>query len=197
VSAELAQPPRAAPMTIMRQGCLRAFGLDTGRLKDASSDEHCAGPSAISPSSDIAISGPTASTCRPAWRMIQCLLAILDAIPRARRSSSASIDGVRESAQSWRDLLLDLKRRGLAMAPELVVADGALGFWQAIEEVWADDPPPALRKTAIKHFSPRRTRIGDRSLLTGVPGQLAVTGSERLSLHACLLWIQYLRSSAK
>jgi putative transposase len=46
------------------------------------------------------------------------------------------IDGVRESAQSWRELLLDLKRRGLAMGPELAVADGALGFWQAVEEVW-------------------------------------------------------------
>jgi transposase-like protein len=44
--------------------------------------------------------------------------------------------GVRESAQSWRELLLDLKRRGLAIGPELAVADGALGFWKAIEEVW-------------------------------------------------------------
>ena len=43
---------------------------------------------------------------------------------------------MRESAHSWRELLLDLKRRGLAIAPELAVADGALGFWQAIEEVW-------------------------------------------------------------
>jgi putative transposase len=43
---------------------------------------------------------------------------------------------VRESAQSWKELLLDLKRRGLAMGPELAVADGALGFWQAVEEVW-------------------------------------------------------------
>jgi putative transposase len=43
---------------------------------------------------------------------------------------------VRESGQSWRELLLDLKRRGLTIAPELAVADGALGFWQAIEEVW-------------------------------------------------------------
>ena len=43
---------------------------------------------------------------------------------------------MRESAQSWRELLLDLKRRGLAMGPELAVADGALGFWQAVEEVW-------------------------------------------------------------
>jgi len=40
------------------------------------------------------------------------------------------------AAQSWWELLLDLKRRGLAAAPELAVADGALGFWQAIEEVW-------------------------------------------------------------
>jgi transposase-like protein len=38
------------------------------------------------------------------------------------------IDGVRESAQSWKELLLDLQRRGLAMEPELAVADGALGF---------------------------------------------------------------------
>jgi transposase-like protein len=38
--------------------------------------------------------------------------------------------------QSWKKLLLDLKRRGLAIGPELAVADGALGFWQAIEEVW-------------------------------------------------------------
>jgi putative transposase len=41
-----------------------------------------------------------------------------------------------ESAQSWKELLLDLKRRGLASAPELAVADGALGFSRAIEEVW-------------------------------------------------------------
>jgi hypothetical protein len=31
----------------------------------------------------------------------------------------------------WKELLLDLKRRGLSMGPELAVADGALGFWQA------------------------------------------------------------------
>ena len=57
---------------------------------------------------------------------------------RNRRSKEpvGLIDGMRESAQSWKDLLLDLKRRGLAVAPKLAVADGALGFWQAIEEVW-------------------------------------------------------------
>jgi len=42
----------------------------------------------------------------------------------------------RESAQDWRDLLLDLKRRGLDVPPRLTIADGALGFWKAAGEVW-------------------------------------------------------------
>ena len=66
----------------------------------------------------------------------QCLLVIIGATPEGKKELVGLIDGVRESVQSWRELLLDLKRRGLAMAPELAVADGALGFWQAIEEVW-------------------------------------------------------------
>jgi putative transposase len=66
----------------------------------------------------------------------QCLLVIIGATPEGKKELIGLIDGVRESAQSWRELLLDLKRRGLVAAPELAVADGALGFWQAIEEVW-------------------------------------------------------------
>ncbi len=42
---------------------------------------------------------------------------------------------VRESAQSWRELLVGLKARGLAIAPELATGDGALGFWRALDEV--------------------------------------------------------------
>ena len=46
-------------------------------------------------------------------------------------------DGARrESAKDWRDLLLDLKRRGLDVGPRLVIADCALGFWKAAGEVW-------------------------------------------------------------
>src|SRR2546423_1583998 len=66
----------------------------------------------------------------------QCLLVIIGATAEGKKELVGLIDGVRESTQSWRELLLDLKRRGLAMGPELAVADGALGFWQAIEEVW-------------------------------------------------------------
>jgi putative transposase len=54
----------------------------------------------------------------------------------AKRYAYAWADGIRESAQSWKELLLDLKRRGLTIDPQLAVADGALGFWKAIDEVW-------------------------------------------------------------
>ncbi len=66
----------------------------------------------------------------------QCLLVIIGATSEGRKELVGLIDGVRESTQSWRELLLDLKRRGLTIGPELEVADGALGFWQAIEEAW-------------------------------------------------------------
>ena len=48
------------------------------------------------------------------------------------------MDGYRESAQSWRELLVDLKRRGLTRGPELAVGDGALGFWKALREVYGE-----------------------------------------------------------
>ncbi|SMH62780.1 Transposase, Mutator family [Azospirillum lipoferum] len=43
---------------------------------------------------------------------------------------------MRESAQSWRELLVDVQARGLTIASELAIADGALGFWKALEEVF-------------------------------------------------------------
>ena len=66
----------------------------------------------------------------------QCILVIIGATPEGKKELIGFTDGTRESTQSWRDLLLDLKRRGLSMAPELAVADGALGFWKALGEVW-------------------------------------------------------------
>ena len=66
----------------------------------------------------------------------QCLLVIIGATPEGKKELVGLIDGVRENAQSWRELLLDLRRRGLKAGPELAVADGARVFWQAMEEVW-------------------------------------------------------------
>ena len=66
----------------------------------------------------------------------QCLLVIIGATPEGKKELVGLADGLRESTHSWRDLLLDLKRRGLSSGPQLAVGDGALGFWKALDEVW-------------------------------------------------------------
>ena len=65
-----------------------------------------------------------------------CILVIIGATPEGKKELLGFTDGARESAQDWRELLLDLKNRGLVIAPELAVADGALGFWKALGEIW-------------------------------------------------------------
>ena len=66
----------------------------------------------------------------------QCVLVIIGADAHGNKDIVAIVDGYRESAQSWRELLLDLKRRGLQAGPELAIGDGALGFWKALREVY-------------------------------------------------------------
>ncbi len=65
----------------------------------------------------------------------ECMLVLIGATPEGKKELLGFQVGVRESAQSWRELLVDLKARGLAIAPELATGDGALGFWKALEEV--------------------------------------------------------------
>ena len=67
----------------------------------------------------------------------QCVLVIVGADEYGRKELLAMTDGFRESTQSWREVLLDLKRRGLKQDPKLAVGDGALGFWTALREVFA------------------------------------------------------------
>jgi len=64
----------------------------------------------------------------------QCILVIIGATKDGRKELLAIEDGYRESAQSWRELLLSIKHRGLTVAPKLAVGDGALGFWKALHE---------------------------------------------------------------
>ena len=65
----------------------------------------------------------------------ECMLVLIGATPEGRKELVGFQIGVRESAQSWRELLVDVKRHGLAIAPEIAVGDGALGFWKALDEV--------------------------------------------------------------
>jgi putative transposase len=65
-----------------------------------------------------------------------CMLVIMGVTHEGRKELVGLLDGERESILSWKELLLDLKRRGLRTGPQLAVADGALGFWPALEEVY-------------------------------------------------------------
>ena len=125
----------------------------------------------------------------------ECMLVLIGATPEGKKELVGFQVGLRESAQSWRELLVDLKARGLAIAPELATGDGALGFWKALEEVFPDDPAPALlgaqdRQRAeqaaevrpaggegrpardLAGAGPRDGRGGDRHLRREVRGQI-------------------------
>jgi transposase-like protein len=65
-----------------------------------------------------------------------CILVIMGANESGRKELLAVSDGYAESKASWREILLDLKRRGLKIGPKLAVGDGALGFWAALREVY-------------------------------------------------------------
>ena len=66
----------------------------------------------------------------------QCILVLMGATADGKKELIAIADGYRESEQSWRELLLDVKARGLEIEPALAVGDGALGFWKAMRQVW-------------------------------------------------------------
>lgn len=66
----------------------------------------------------------------------ECMLVILGATPEGKKELVGFQVGVRESAQSWRELLVDIKARGLKVPPEIAVGDGAMGFWKALDEVF-------------------------------------------------------------
>ena len=88
----------------------------------------------------------------------ECMLLLIGATPEGKKELVGFQTGVRESAQSWRELLIDIKRRGLEIAPDLAVGDGALGFWKAIEEIfpgtthqrcWVHKTANVLNKVAL------------------------------------------------
>jgi putative transposase len=66
----------------------------------------------------------------------QCILVVMGATPEGKKELVALADGFRESEQSWKDLLLDLRQRGLKIDPKLAIGDGALGFWKALPQVF-------------------------------------------------------------
>lgn len=66
----------------------------------------------------------------------QCILVLMGATADGKKELITVADGYRESEQSWKELLLDVKARGLTIEPSLAIGDGALGFWKAVGQVW-------------------------------------------------------------
>ena len=101
----------------------------------------------------------------------QCLLVLIGADASGRKELLAVEDGFRESAQSWRELLLRLRdENGLTLDPELATGDGALGFWQALHEVW----PKTKQQRCWVHKT--------ANVLNKLPASLQ--GKARQDLHA-------------
>ena len=93
----------------------------------------------------------------------QCILVVMGATVDGKKELVALTDGFRESAQSWKDVLLDMKRRGLKHDPQLAIGDGALGFWKALPQVfgstreqrcWVHKTANVLNKLP-KHLQPK------------------------------------------
>jgi putative transposase len=66
----------------------------------------------------------------------QCILVLMGATPEGKKELIALLDGHRESEQSWKTLLLDVRSRGMTIDPKLAIGDGALGFWKALPQVF-------------------------------------------------------------
>ena len=89
----------------------------------------------------------------------ECILVLIGATPEGKKELVGFQVGMRESAQSWRELLVDLKARGLAIAPELATGDGALGFWKAIDEVSPTTRHQRCTRQGYQHASTERRLI--------------------------------------
>ncbi len=66
----------------------------------------------------------------------ECMLVLMGATPEGKKELIGFQTGMRESAQSWKELLVDLKARGLSVAPQVAIGDGALGFWKALDKAF-------------------------------------------------------------
>lgn len=67
-----------------------------------------------------------------------CLLVIIGVTEHGKKELVAIEDGYRESSDSWEELFINLRQRGLTKPPKLAVGDGAMGFWKAISKVYPD-----------------------------------------------------------
>jgi transposase-like protein len=111
----------------------------------------------------------------------QCILVLMGATADGKKELIAISDGHRESEQSWKGLLLDLKARGLIIDPKLATGDGALGFWKALAQVY----PSTREQRCWVHKT--------ANVLDKLPKRLQLEAKEKL--HA--IWMAETREDAE
>ena len=98
----------------------------------------------------------------------QCILVLMGATKDGKKELIAIHDGFRESEQSWKELLLDVKARGLTIDPQLATGDGALGFWKALPQVFPKTREQRcwVHKTAnVLDKLPKRIQPGAKEMI--------------------------------
>jgi len=101
----------------------------------------------------------------------QCILVLKGATVDGKKELIAITDGYRESAQSWRELLLDVKQRGLSIDPKLATGDGGLGFWAALREIYPGTKEQRcwVHKTAnVLNKMPKHVQSKAKSMLQDI-----------------------------
>jgi len=97
-----------------------------------------------------------------------CVLVLMGALEDGTKELIAMIDGERESAQNWLELLVDARSRGLIDAPMLATGDGALGFWKALRQVYPSTRHQRcwVHKTAnVLNKLPRGLQVSAKNIL--------------------------------
>ena len=102
------------------------------------------------------------------------MLVIIGADEYGEKDILTIMDGFRENAESWRDLLNGLKARGLA-PPELAVGNGSLGFRAALQDVHPDTKEQRCRF----HKAANVTGAMPKSLMTGPDPVCGTSGRPR------------------
>jgi transposase-like protein len=119
----------------------------------------------------------------------QCILVLMGATADGHKELIAFTDGYRESADSWRELLLDIKQRGLTSSPKAATGDGALGFWAALREIYPQTREQRcwVHKTAnVLDKMPKSLHEKAKAMLQ----EIWMAPSREKALKACDLFVQ-------
>ena len=117
-----------------------------------------------------------------------CVLVVVGAKFNGEKELLAMIDGVRESEASWKELLLELRDRGMTVDPKLAIADGALGFWKALPQVF----PTTLRQRCWVHKTsnvlnkmPKSVQLRAKTLIHDIYQAETKQAAEKAFDHFC------------